>query len=369
MMTRTSRLTRHLLLVGRLHETHPQRSGPYEACARMGNACGRGIVDVSLLFAMRFDFRNPEAGGTSAAERYEAALEMAEWADRLGCVSIVVSEHHGSPDGYLPSPIPMIAAMAARTTDVRLGVAALIAPFYDPIRLSEDLVVLDHLSKGRINLVVAGGYVREEFEMYGVPMSERGARVTEVVETLRAAFSGEPFEYRGRTVCVTPAPYRTGGPGIILGGSSEAAARRAARIADGFLPSVPEVWAFYADELSRLGRPDPGPCPVGANRSVALAKDPDEGWEQMAPFFLHEMNAYGEWLSHGGNGPYRVVEDVDELRATGQYAVMTPEAYVTELKAGRVPFTMLHPLCGGMPIELGWSSLRLFETEVLPALR
>ena len=70
-----------------------------------------------MLFALRFDFRNPEFAGTTMADRYAAALDMAEWADRLGCVSIAVSEHHGSPDGYLPSPIPMLAAMAARTDE------------------------------------------------------------------------------------------------------------------------------------------------------------------------------------------------------------------------------------------------------------
>ncbi|HTZ09498.1 MAG TPA: LLM class flavin-dependent oxidoreductase [Acidimicrobiales bacterium] len=325
---------------------------------------------MSLLFGLRFDLRNPAFAGTSAAERYEAALDMAEWADGLGCLSIVVSEHHGSPDGYLPSPIPMLAAMAARTTTVRLAVAALIAPFYDPLRLSEDMVVLDHLSRGRADLIVAGGYVPDEFAMYGVPMGERGRRVHEVVTTLKAAFTGDPFDYRGRTVRVTPPPYRAGGPAVVLGGSSEAAARRAARIADGFLPSVPEVWGFYADELARLGRPDPGPCPVGAQRTVALARDPDQGWAQMAPFFLHETNAYGTWLTEGdGAGPYRVVADAEELRASGQYAVLTPDAYVAELGAASpTPFVLLHPLCGGMPIELAWSSLRLFEHEVLPAL-
>src|SRR5580693_4719544 len=119
-----------------------------------------------MLFGLRFDFRNPEFAGTTMADRYAAALEMAEWADRLGCANISISEHHGSPDGYLPSPIPMLAAMAARTKVVRLTIAALIAPFHDPIRLAEDLVVLDNLSNGRVNLIVAGGYVREEFEMF-----------------------------------------------------------------------------------------------------------------------------------------------------------------------------------------------------------
>jgi len=324
--------------------------------------------NLSVLFGLRFDFRNPSFAGTTVAERYEASLDMAAWADRLGCVSIAVSEHHGSPDGYLPSPLPMVAAMAARTTDVRFMVAALIAPFYDPLRLAEDLVVLDHLSKGRVDLIVAGGYVHEEFAMYGVPMNERGRRVTETVATLRAAFAGEPFEFRGRTVQVTPAPYRPGGPGIILGGSSEAAARRAARIADGFIPSVPDVWEFYRDEVQRLGRPDPGPSPVGENRTVVLATDVDKGWEQMAPFFLHETNAYGAWQAQDDiASPYRVADDVDELKARGQYCVLTPDQLIAELKTAPVPFAFFHPMCGGIPPDLAWSSLRLFENEVLPA--
>lgn len=122
--------------------------------------------------------------------------------------------------------------------------------------------------------------------MYGVRMKERGKRVTEVLKTLKSAFTGEPFEYRGRTVRVTPGPYRPGGPKVSLGGVSEAAARRAARIADGFVPSVPEVWDFYRDEVQRQGRPDPGASPIGAKRTVAPAEDVEMGWEQMGPL-LH----------------------------------------------------------------------------------
>jgi len=250
---------------------------------------------------------------------------------------------------------------------VRFTVAALIAPFYDPIRLAEDLLVLDNLSRGRVDLVVAGGYVREEFDLYGVAPGERASRVTEVVATLRAAFRGEPFEYRGRTVHLTPGPYGAG-PGISLGGTSAAAARRAARIADGFIPSVPEVWDFYREEVQRLGRPDPGPSIIGENRVVALAEDPDEGWRRMAPYFLHETNAYGAWQAQAQVVPtFREVEDEAALRATGQYAVLTPDDFVQELRAAAFPFALLHPLVGGMPPELAWSSLRLFEERVVPA--
>jgi alkanesulfonate monooxygenase SsuD/methylene tetrahydromethanopterin reductase-like flavin-dependent oxidoreductase (luciferase family) len=92
-----------------------------------------------------------------------------------------------------------------------------------------------------LDLVVGEGYVHEEFAMFDVPMKERPARVSELVRTLKAAFSGEPFEYRGCSVHLTPGPYRPGGPPIYLGGSSEGAARRAARIADGFVPTEARV--------------------------------------------------------------------------------------------------------------------------------
>jgi len=323
-----------------------------------------------MRFALRFDFRNPAAGGTSTADQYAAALDMVQWADELGCASVMLSEHHGSADGYLPSPVPMLTAMAARTSRVQFAIGALVAPFYDPLRLAEDLIVADNISRGRVDLILAAGYLASEFEMFGIPMKERPARVSEVLRTLKGAFSGEPFDYRGRTVQVTPGPFRPGGPRISLGGSSEGAARRAARLADGFLPTDPNVWDFYRDEMRILGRPDPGPCPLpsGGALMFALAQDAEAGWDQMAPSFLHQANAYGDWLAKSGvSAPSRAVADTDALRATGQFRVVTPDQLIAEMKAAPVPFASFHPLVGGMPIDLAWSSLRLLEREVLPA--
>src|ERR1700753_2452951 len=99
-----------------------------------------------MRFALRFDFRNPAQAGVSTADQYAAALDMVQWADELGCVNVMLSEHHGSADGYLPSPVPMLAAIAARPSRVPFTIAALVAPFYDPLRLAEDLVVADNIS-------------------------------------------------------------------------------------------------------------------------------------------------------------------------------------------------------------------------------
>ncbi|MBO0731222.1 MAG: LLM class flavin-dependent oxidoreductase [Acidimicrobiaceae bacterium] len=323
-------------------------------------------------FGLRFDFRNPPIGGTSMAERYEAALDMAEWADRLGAVSITVSEHHGSEDGYLPSALTMAAALAARTRAAAITVAAVVAPLHDPLRLAEEAAVVDLISAGRLILVLVNGYVASEFDMFGASLGERAQRTTEAVAVLRQAWTGKPFAYRGRSVQVTPQPFRPGGPPLLVGGSSEPAARRAARIGDGFLPSSPALWEPYRDEMRKLGRPDPGPYVGGDTSFVHLSEDPEAGWQAIAPFALHEVNCYGQWMveaSVGPEGGYQPVVDADALRSLGQYRVVTPDVLVAETKEkGPEALVMLHPLMGGIPPSLAWESLRLFERDVLPRL-
>ena len=314
-----------------------------------------------MLFGLRFDLRNPAIAGVDMADRYAAALDMCEWADERGALFIGLSEHHGSDDGYLPAALPMAAAIAARTTNARIGIFALVAPFFDPIHLAEDIAVVDLISGGRLDVALAGGYVPSEFAMFGVELRERPARVTEAVETLRAAWTGEPFEYRGRTVQVRPTPAQPGGPAIVLGGSSEGAARRAARIADGYLPSEPGSWEHYRDECRTLGKDDPGEGMADPGDTVVLAEDPESAWDELGPYFLHESNAYGTWQASAGvDVTYTPMADVDELRASGQYRILTPDEYQAEV--GDDGLAIVHPMVGGIPPELAWRHLHLLDS-------
>jgi hypothetical protein len=199
--------------------------------------------------------------------------------------------------------------------------------------------------------------------MFGVDPSERPGRVREAVRTLRQAWTGEPFEFRGRRVRVQPTPAQPGGPPILLGGSSEAAARRAARIADGFIPSVQDCWAHYRDECFLLGKPDPGPGMGIDVDVVVLAEDPEAAWPVIGPYFLHESRAYGAWNPTAGEGAYRVATDLDDLRSGTQYRILTPEEYLAEV--GPDGFAKLHPMVGGIPPDLAWQHLRLFEEHCL----
>jgi hypothetical protein len=138
------------------------------------------------------------------------------------------------------------------------------------------------------------------------------------------------------------------------------------------MPSSPDLWAFYRDELSRVGKPDPGPYAGGDTSFFHLATDPEVGWAAIAPYAMHEVNAYGQWMVDAGieaTGGYQPVEDADALRRTGQYRVVTPDEMVADLKErGPFAFALFHPMMGGIPPELAWESLHLFEREVLPRL-
>ena len=214
------------------------------------------------FFGIRFDLRNPEFAGTSMHERYTAALDMTAWAERVGFLFVGLSEHHGSEDGYLPSPLVMAGAVAARTESVAIVVAAMIAPFHDPLRLAEDAAVVDNLCGGRLELIIAGGYVaRRVRHVRCPPWPSGGLARPSSSRTLQAAWTGEPFEYRGRTVQVAPRPHRPGGPGLQLGGSSAPAARRAARLGIGFQPSNGDSWPAYAGGVRRPGSTRPRPVP------------------------------------------------------------------------------------------------------------
>lgn len=328
-------------------------------------------------FTIRFDLRSPGLEAQDLTAFYSTALDMCAWADDLGFDMVTLSEHHGSDDGYLPSSMVMAAAVAARTTSMRINIFAIPAPFHDPLRLAEDLAVADVISGGRIGVAIAGGYVPSEFEMFGRTLSERPKAVTETIETLRRAWTGEEFEFRGRRVRVRPRPVQRPGPPLFMGGASPAAARRAARIADAFIPSVPELWEDYRAALREFGKPDFGPLPPQGQNFHYIAKDPKAAWDKIAPYCVHEVTSYARWAAGSGavseystgNDAPAPDFDAESVRQLGIYPVMTPDEAVAECRRlGAHGMFTLHPLCGGLTPDLAWESLHLLESEVLPEI-
>jgi alkanesulfonate monooxygenase SsuD/methylene tetrahydromethanopterin reductase-like flavin-dependent oxidoreductase (luciferase family) len=324
------------------------------------------------MFTMRFDMRAPQPGA-SITDLYGTAIEMAQWAEQNGGMAIVLSEHHSSPDGYLPSPMILAAAIAARTSTIPISISALLLNFADPIRVAEDMAVLDIVSGGRVSYIIGLGYRAEEYAMFGVDLAQRGAVMERKLGALRRALRGEQFEYEGRTVHVTPSPVTPGGPFIAYGGHSLAAARRAGRHGLSFFGEGPNdaLEAVYREACEEAGHP---PMLVhlpaaGMVTSAFVAKDPDEAWSRYGPHMLHDARMYGAWM---GDSTHSVTKSnattVEELRAeNASYRIFTPDEAVDYARTWTA--LGLQPLCGGMPPALAWESLQTIESDVLPRLR
>ena len=321
-----------------------------------------------MHFILRLDMRSP-AFASTPDRLYRAGLDMAEWADRHGFDEIMLSEHHGADDGYLPSPLAYAAAIAARTERIRIRISALVLPLHDPVRVAEDVAVIDRISNGRVELVIAGGFLPAEFEMFGRSLRQRPRLVEEGIELLKRAWTGEPFSHAGRRIRVTPRPVQEPHPPVLLGGSSEHAARRAARIADGFVPAIPKLYEIYEQACRDTGR-TPSEDRILGPPFLHVSEDPDRAWAEIAPHALHETNSYGRWYAETGTaGPYQPIEDADALRASGSYRVVTPQQCIDLFaQLGDRAWIFTHPLISGLDPDLGWQSLHLLASQVLPAL-
>ena len=314
--------------------------------------------------------RAPDVGA-DRVELYATALEMAAWCEDRGALMAILSEHHGSADGCLPSPTVLAAAMAARTSRLPIAVMVTILPLHDPIQLAEDMCVIDILSRGRVSYVAGVGYRPEEYELYGVDFSRRGELADSKLPLLLAARSGEEFVHEGRLHRVTPAPHTPGGPSIAWGGGSVAAARRAGRHGIDFIAQRggDQLREEYLASARSAGH-EPGVCflpPDDMPTAVFVADDPDRAWDELAPYLMHDVTAYADWNRGApASASMSGARTIEELRQqNSSHRVLTP-AEAREL-IDRGQMLQLHPLIGGLPPEIAWRYLHTVTDDVIGA--
>jgi alkanesulfonate monooxygenase SsuD/methylene tetrahydromethanopterin reductase-like flavin-dependent oxidoreductase (luciferase family) len=320
---------------------------------------------------LRYDMNRPPFGA-SHPELYRTAIEQAVWADRLGFTQVFLAEHHGAEGGYCPSSMIQAASILGATRNIVAHLSALVVTMHDPLRLAEDLAVLDNIAPGRLWLTAGMGYRPHEFAMFGRDMTKKLGIMNETMATLKAAWTGEPFEYQGRTVRVTPAPATPGGPKIYMGGSTEKSAIRAGKAGYQYYPGHPDLFVIYKAERDKAGFPPPEPQMKPAASFLYVSEDPERDWPIVAPHVAYATNTYAEWAKERGVGDtrYKAAETVEALKAMPNIKVLTPEACFTYLRQlGRGTSVTFHALLGGLDPEVSWRSLRLFEEAVLPRLR
>ncbi|OBI14004.1 LLM class flavin-dependent oxidoreductase, partial [Mycobacterium sp. E2497] len=276
--------------------------------------------------------------------------------------------HHLAATSWLPSPLILAAAIAGRTRTVRISINALIIPLYEPVRLAEDIAVLDNISQGRFSFVAGMGYRPEEYRAAGKDWARRAELMDRCLTVLLKAWSDEPFDHDGLLIDVTPKPHTRPHPVFFVGGMSAAAARRAARFGLPFSPpmAMPEVEAVYERELRDRGTTGFVYHPESGSRVTLLHADPDEAWSCYGAFIMNEAAEYSGWKRPGVPRPNEAgATSIEDLRRLNHVEILTPAQLVDQIRAGRREVVM-NPLMGGLPIDAGWASLHLLTDDVLP---
>jgi alkanesulfonate monooxygenase SsuD/methylene tetrahydromethanopterin reductase-like flavin-dependent oxidoreductase (luciferase family) len=307
----------------------------------------------------------------SGSAQYRCALELAELADRGGFSIVNVEEHHDAAIGWLPSPLIMAAMIVARTQRVTVRACALLVNLYDPIRLAEDIAILDVASQGRFVFVIGQGYRPSEYHALDRDWDRRGELIEHTIETLLTAWRGEPFEYRGRRIHVSPRPWSRPHPPFYYGGMSKVAVRRAARLGLPYFPPqpMPELEALYAAECKAHGR-DPVIERHDDMSLLFVDEDPERAWQELGPFLLREADEYAQWARGGVERHYEAnTSSIDELRARRVYEILTPEQCLERARGARGVYRpILHPLAGGIPPERARRCVELYVERVLARL-
>ena len=273
----------------------------------------------------------------------------------------VLSEHHGAEDNHLPAPIVLASAIAARTEHLPIMLAAVVLPFWDPVRLAEEISVLDIISNGRVSYAFGIGHRQEEYDHFGIDMRQRGRLADENLTLLRRLLNGDPVVADGRRTHVTPSCTSPGGPFIMLAGGSEAAVKRAARHGLGVVLQTNQggLKKLYENECRTHGR-EPGFIQLPADNAptaVFVAEDVDKAWDELGLHLLHDAVTAAAYR-HGVEGVASIsrATDVNGLReAGGPYRVFTVDEAVDYMRGGQA--LPLAPLCGGVPPDVAWPYL------------
>jgi len=327
---------------------------------------------------MRFGFV-PTEGGAMYAE----ALAEVELAEQLGFDSVWMEEHHSIAGHYWPSPLIILTAFAARTSRIGLGTDVLLSPFYHPVRLAEDVAMIEGLSGDRFTLGIGIGYRPDEFALYDAQLERRGGRLEETIGILRALWRGERVDHDGPQLhvhgSIEPLPARP--PAIWVGGWGPITIDRAARLADAWVPGptaeltrLVKLRADYDAALVAAGR-DLSSLPRPLTRDVVIAPTDEAAWDLAQRHLLVSYrDEYGGGWKHPliGSADSAAVDSLAEL-GQGRFVIGSPETCIRQIRGFVDALGIDHLICRlyfpGMPHEHIRTELRLLADEVFPAFR
>ena len=313
---------------------------------------------------------------------YPDALEEVLRGEELGFDSVWMEEHHSVVNHYWPSPLPVLAGFATRTSKVLLGTDILVAPFYHPVRLAEDVALLDVMSNGRFVLGVAIGYKPDEFALYGAELEKRGARFEEQLAILKGLWTRESFSFKGKYYTVEgrlePKPVAKPHPPVWIGGWGEITLRRAATLADNWVPGptadlgrLLECKKRFLASRAAAGRSAPiTEWPLTCDVIIA---DTDTQARELAE--RHIMISYRKEYAGGWKHPFidaSIATDLNKLMED-RFIIGGPDQVIPKIRRFVDEYGLTHLICRtffpAMPHAHIMRELELVAKEVMPAFR
>lgn len=331
---------------------------------------------VPVRFGMLNDMRSAPGTLPTPAD-YDRDIALVQEAERLGYSCVWTTEQHGVDDGYLPTQLPVLAALARETSTIRVGAGVILLPLTQFRRVVEEATVVDVLAGGRLTVGVGAGHHPHEFEAFGVELGDRARLMEEGIAFLRAGLAGEtPPD--GLPVNVHPAQERVP---LVVGGVARPAIERAVRLGDGHFAysyvdpdnAMPEQWRTRIAPALEANGKTPADFRLIFTSIVWPSEDFESEWrEHVHPAFLYQQRRYAEWAGSVElpEGLLGSAADAERLRRS---MLIGPPAEIAErLSAIRAvyPFEeiVIWPRLPGIPPELAERCLRTFAEQVAPAI-
>jgi len=319
---------------------------------------------------------------------YREHLEESVLAEELGFDNVWASEHHFSPDAWNPSPITFLAAVAARTERVRIGTYVLLLPFHNPVRVAEDIAVLDNISGGRVDLPVGVGSAAQEFHTFGIPFNERLGRTFEALRIIERCFAGEEFSHKGKyyefpNVCMTTTPVQKPGPPIWVASMGEQSVAWTARRGYHLAAGAGRGHAKYEELLAQYGHDRSKRQVASIPIRVHIADTRERAWDeaeaglhQVLHFYRTRVDLQSATSAAGVLGRLPTVGRFRNVPGIGHrgtpFVVGTPDEVGRALEAyrdKRLTHLSLNFHQPGMDTKAVRRSMAMFAKELMPIIR
>jgi alkanesulfonate monooxygenase SsuD/methylene tetrahydromethanopterin reductase-like flavin-dependent oxidoreductase (luciferase family) len=338
-----------------------------------------------MKFGFMEDFRNPVKWRRPFPEFYESILDQIAHGEALGYDNVWLTEHHFTEDAYNPSLMPTAAAVAARTSTIRLGTFILIAPYQQPIRIAEDTACVDIFSNGRFDLGLGQGYSHYEFETLDIPRGERGARLRESIGVVKRLFTEESVTHDGRFSTLkgaklSPKPVQQPHPPLWIGARAPTAIKNAARLGYHLMCTIgPDPAPLYRQTLEEEGR-NPDDFNIAQLRMVYCAETEDQAWEDVQDHLFHMLDFYQDILSEANDAegddralPFNSAAGIRHSPFAAASMIGTPDQVAEKMETFCQEYQCTHFIMnsqfpGQDPVKTN-RSMELFAKEVMPAFR